>query len=66
MMKVFTPLTEDRRVRLNFANVQIISGDPMKRHLGRKGQVLIEGHQFEVVGISCGGNHCNCDAYIRR
>lgn len=62
----FTPLSEDRRTRLEFDvdDVEVLNG-----HLGMSGRgnhatVRIDGTVYEVFGAPCGAR-CYCDAVLR-
>ena len=65
-MEVFTPMSEDRSVRLQFDgdSVKLVSGSLGSRKLGYQATVTIAGHRFRIHGISCGIPHCHCDARI--
>jgi hypothetical protein len=64
---VFSPRTEDGKVRLLFDcdTIRVISGGLFIRGRGRHATVDIGGHRFAVFGASCGLPHCMCDATIK-
>lgn len=65
---VFTPLTEDRSVRLRFdmASVRVVWGGLWPHQRGHQATVEIDGQRFRVIGCSCALPHCMCDSYIKK
>lgn len=67
MSNVFTPMNEQRTMRLcfNAKDVKVLEGNLHQRGLGYHATIEIGGKRYKVYGKSCGAPHCQCDAYIK-
>lgn len=65
--EVFTPMNEDRTMRLNFprSEVNVIEGELGQRGVGLKAIVEILGKRYCVYGAPCDIPTCQCDAFIK-
>lgn len=63
---IFTPMNEARTERLRFkiSDVSVVSGSLDTRERGPKAIVEIDNIRYEVIGIPCDLDGCDCDAML--